>query len=61
MKISEVIKILEREQKIHGDVDLSYENGDGHSSWISDFQPVLRYHQPWPAKSKIWTFNHNGY
>ena len=61
MKISEVIKLLEEEQKKVGDVELRSQQGDGHSSWISVWKPKLVHHEPWPAKEPFYELIQDGY
>lgn len=61
MKISDVIKLLEEEQKKVGDVELHTQQGDGRSSWISVWKPKLVQHKPWPAEEPFYELVHQGY
>lgn len=61
MRISEVIKKLTDYQIQYGDVELLCENGDGRSTWMSSFNPVVTYGKQWPMKEKGYVIHHNGY
>ena len=61
MKISDVISKLEKYKKELGDVNLLFLNGDGQSSWVSDFNPTIKKQKIWPMKESGYTITHDGY
>lgn len=50
MKVSEVIKKLEKYKTVHGDVELLTIEDDGRSSWVVGYYPQIQYTKVWPMK-----------
>lgn len=48
MRVSELITILEKFKKEHGDVLLYAERDDGHSSWVSPANLSIEYKGRYP-------------
>ena len=50
MKISEVIIYLTKCKDNLGDIELFYDNDDGKSSWVSEYNPIIRQKATWKDK-----------
>ena len=61
MRISELIKYLQEQQKRFGDIPLVSEKDDGRSSWVSPTTLQIKYKQNWKTKTYQYHIEETGY
>ena len=63
MKLSKIIEKLEAYKKEFGDVEIKFISNDGRSSWVSSFDPIIKYQftKTNPLRDKFYVIEHRGY
>lgn len=59
MKISRIIKEFEDFKKLHGDINICYEDSDGRESWVAGWKPLFTLRKT--KALTYWVIGQDGY